>query len=67
MSLPLEGYLKKMGEKGPRQSFKKRYFKQLGNKLYYFVNKSSHQEKGFIDLHEGKSSALSSTCSPQSI
>jgi hypothetical protein len=50
----LEGFLKKLGVKGPRNTWKKRYFKQKGNKIYYYVSKSAGQEKGFMDLEEGK-------------
>jgi hypothetical protein len=35
----LEGWLHKKGEKGLMKSYKRRWFQQRGNKLYYFTNK----------------------------
>lgn len=53
--LPINGYLKKMGEKGLK-SFKKRYFRQEGEKIFYYVDETDllEQSKGFIDLKEIK-------------
>eukprot|EP01096_Ripella_sp_DP13-Kostka_P002710 TRINITY_DN13678_c0_g1_i1.p1 TRINITY_DN13678_c0_g1~~TRINITY_DN13678_c0_g1_i1.p1 ORF type:complete len:287 (+),score=127.23 TRINITY_DN13678_c0_g1_i1:30-890(+) len=51
-SSELEGYLKKLGVKGPRNSYKKRLFKMRGSRIYYYAPKSLSQEKGFIELEE---------------
>eukprot|EP01095_Lingulamoeba_sp_RSL-Kostka_P014037 TRINITY_DN59_c1_g1_i1.p1 TRINITY_DN59_c1_g1~~TRINITY_DN59_c1_g1_i1.p1 ORF type:complete len:289 (+),score=109.85 TRINITY_DN59_c1_g1_i1:85-951(+) len=48
----MEGSLKKLGVKGPRNGWKKRWFKQKGNKLYYYVNETENKEKGNIDLEK---------------
>lgn len=48
---PLEGHLKKQGEKGI-QTFKKRYFKQQGYKILYYKSSkdAATDHLGFIDL-----------------
>lgn len=53
----LQGVLKKMGVKGPRNTWKKRYFVQKSenpNRIYYYPSQSSTSEKGFINLEEGQ-------------
>lgn len=34
--LNMEGWLQKLGEKGVVKSFKKRWFKQIDDRLYYY-------------------------------
>jgi len=54
----LEGFLLKQGEKGVVRGWKKRWFQQVGYKLFYFENKPDWRagfsgiEKGFIDLSQ---------------
>jgi len=50
----LQGHLRKLGEAGPINSWKRRWFIQKGSKLHYYANKgdSEEKEKGFINLEE---------------
>ena len=51
--LPLEGYIKKQGEKGIINTYKQRFFKQVKDKLFYFVDKESTKHElplGYIDM-----------------
>lgn len=48
----LEGWLKKQGEKGMIKSWKDRYFKQVGDKLYYYVNDLARDSQGYIPLSD---------------
>ncbi|KAL6062057.1 hypothetical protein QOT17_009401 [Balamuthia mandrillaris] len=47
---PLSGYLNKLGEKGLIKSWKKRWFTQKENRLYYFSSETDKTPNGFIDL-----------------
>lgn len=49
MPTALQGHLKKQGE-DMLKSWKKRYFKQTGEKLYYFNEENDLNPNGFIDL-----------------
>ncbi|EFA81498.1 pleckstrin domain-containing protein [Heterostelium album PN500] len=46
----LQGYLKKLGEKGLVKSYKKRWFLQKDNKLYYYEKEGDTTSFGFINL-----------------
>jgi len=50
----LQGYLRKLGEAGPINSWKRRWFVQKGSKLHYYATKGDpdEKEKGFINLEE---------------
>ena len=63
-AMSLEGFLKKQGVKGPRKTFKKRWFVlKDDNKIYYYEKKNDTVEKGFIDLTEGSFSfVVHSSC-----
>jgi hypothetical protein len=53
-TMSLEGFLKKQGVKGPRKTFKKRWFVlKDDNKIYYYEKKNDAVEKGYIDVSEG--------------
>ena len=56
----LEGYLKKLGEKGPRKTWKKRWFLQRGSRIYYYERQTDVVEKGFVNLEEALSVVPSS-------
>ena len=50
----LEGYIKKQGEKGIINTFKERYFKQVKDKWFYFLDKESIKKSlplGYIDMN----------------
>ena len=52
----MQGYLKKLGVKGPRKTWSKRFFIQKPdspNRLYYYVNENSSSPQGYINLEEG--------------
>jgi len=51
----LSGFLQKMGVKGPRKTWKKRFFIQkpdCPNRLYYYISEKSATPQGFINLEE---------------
>jgi len=50
----LQGWLHKKGEKGLVRSYKRRWFQQQGNKIYYFANKGDKESLGLIDCTEIK-------------
>eukprot|EP01133_Synstelium_polycarpum_P004248 gene4248-4956_t len=47
---PLQGYLKKLGEKGIVKSYKKRWFLQSDTKLYYYEKEGDTNSYGYINL-----------------
>lgn len=50
---PLNGYLKKQGKKGLVKGWQRRYFRQNGNKLHYYMSKEdSVTSRGYIPLDE---------------
>eukprot|EP01119_Soliformovum_irregulare_P010243 TRINITY_DN2511_c0_g1_i1.p1 TRINITY_DN2511_c0_g1~~TRINITY_DN2511_c0_g1_i1.p1 ORF type:complete len:805 (-),score=297.06 TRINITY_DN2511_c0_g1_i1:27-2441(-) len=46
----LKGWLRKQGEGKLKVGWKKRYFKQVGQRLSYYTNETDTVEQGFIDL-----------------
>jgi hypothetical protein len=50
----LEGLLYKKGEKGPIKKWKRRYFRQLKEQLFYFRQESETEPLGFIPLDKGE-------------
>ena len=48
-NIGLSGWLEKKG-KFPNPSYQKRWFKQIGSKLYYFETDKSKEANGYIDL-----------------
>lgn len=53
MTEKLQGQLKKLGVKGPRRTWKKRFFIQKEEtKLFYYVNEKSSTHQGFISLED---------------
>eukprot|EP00005_Dracoamoeba_jomungandri_P000353 CAMPEP_0174256414 /NCGR_PEP_ID=MMETSP0439-20130205/5650_1 /TAXON_ID=0 /ORGANISM="Stereomyxa ramosa, Strain Chinc5" /LENGTH=1090 /DNA_ID=CAMNT_0015339007 /DNA_START=62 /DNA_END=3331 /DNA_ORIENTATION=- len=46
----MTGWMEKLGEKGLRRSWKKRYFEQNGSNLYYYESENSGQALGCIKL-----------------
>lgn len=49
----LEGWLEKKGEKGPIKKWKRRYFRQLKDQLFYFRQEFEQESLGFIPLDKG--------------
>lgn len=47
---PLEGWLQKRGDKGLIKSYKRRYFRQNGENLYYYAAKEDTTALGSIPL-----------------
>lgn len=55
MSSPaLEGWLEKKGEKGVLWNWRKRYFRLVEPKLYYFKTANDNTPLGFIPVDQGK-------------
>jgi hypothetical protein len=50
MSEPLSGWLFKRGEKGIIKSYKRRWFRQVRNQIFYFESATSTEALGSIDL-----------------
>ncbi|GAM21414.1 hypothetical protein SAMD00019534_045890 [Acytostelium subglobosum LB1] len=47
---PLQGYLRKQGEKGLIKAYKKRWFIQKDSKLFYYEKEGDTQPYGYINL-----------------
>lgn len=47
---PLQGWLFKKGEKGLLRTYKKRWFRQVRQQIFYFDGPQSPDALGYIDL-----------------